>query len=288
LAVTHVDPYVTPDGISRTIELFDRKSDLARLNLGSIDLEQRGGAVRFGVPFTEFDTVYFGVGYEGTQIDLTDYSPFRYIDYVNRFGNSPDAAIGTIGWARDNRDNLLVPTRGRYQRAFLEVALPVLDLEYYRATYQYQQYVPLTSRFTLAFNGEVGVAGAYGSKSYPIFKNFYAGGIGSVRGFEGGSLGPRDINGDALGGTRRLNGSIEALMPLPGADRTLRTLAFVDTGQVWGEGEKIRFGDLRAAAGFGIAWISPLGPMKISYALPLRTRSEARVQRFQCQLGTGF
>jgi outer membrane protein insertion porin family len=287
-AVTHVDPYVTLDGISRTIELFERKSDLARLNLGSVDLTQRGGAVRFGVPFTEFDTVFFGLGYEGTRINLTDLSPYRYIDYVNRFGKSPDALISTIGWSRDNRDNLLVPTRGRYQRAFLEAALPVLDLQYYRATYQYQQFLPLTSRFTLAFNGEAGVGGAYGGKSFPLFKNFYAGGIGSVRGYDGGSLGPRDANGQALGGTRRINGSIEALAPLPGADRTLRALAFVDAGQVWGEGQRIRLGDVRASAGIGIAWISPIGPMKISYALPLRSESIDRLQRFQFQIGTGF
>ncbi|MGE5336698.1 MAG: outer membrane protein assembly factor BamA [Gemmatimonadota bacterium] len=288
LAVTHVDPYVTLDGISRTIEVYERKSDLARLNLGSVDLSQRGGAVRFGVPFTEFDTVYFGIGYEGTDIGLTDISPYRYIDYVNRFGKSPDAVIGTVGWSRDSRDNLLVPTRGRYQRAFVEAALPVLDLQYYRATYQYQQFLPLTSRFTLAFNGEAGVGGGYGGKSYPLFKNFYGGGIGSVRGFEGGTLGPRDANGDPLGGTRRLNGSIEALAPLPGADRTLRALAFADAGQVWGEGQRIRLGDLRASVGLGIAWISPIGPMKISYALPLRTRPGDREQRFQFQIGTGF
>ncbi len=287
-AVTHVEPYVTLDGISRTIELYERKSDLARLNLGSVDLSQRGGAVRFGVPFTEFDTVYFGLGYEGTDIGLTDLSPYRYIDYVNRFGKSPDALIGTIGWSRDNRDNLLVPTRGRYQRAFLEAAMPVLDLQYYRATYQYQQFLPLTSRFTVAFNGEAGVGGGYGGKSFPLFKNFYGGGIGSVRGFEGGTLGPLDANGQPLGGTRRLNGSIEALAPLPGADRTLRALAFADAGQVWGEGQRIRLGDLRASVGLGIAWISPIGPMKISYALPLRTKPGDREQRFQFQIGTGF
>ncbi len=287
-AVTHVDPYVTLDGISRTVELYDRRSDLARLNLGSVDLAQRGGAVRFGVPFTEFDTVYFGLGYEGTRISLTDFSPFRYIDYVNRFGKSPDAVIGTVGWSRDNRDNLLVPTRGRYQRAFLEASLPVLDLNYYRATYQYQQFLALTSRFTLAFNGEAGYGGAYGGKSFPLFKNFYGGGIGSVRGFEGGTLGPRDANGQPLGGTRRINGSIEALAPLPGADRTLRALAFVDAGQVWGEGERIRFGDLRASVGLGIAWISPIGPMKISFALPVRKSATDHLQRFQFQIGTGF
>jgi outer membrane protein insertion porin family len=288
LAVTHVDPYVTIDGISRTTEIFERKSDLARLNLGSVDFTQRGGAVRFGVPFTEFDTVFFGLGYEGTRIALTPFSPLRYVDYVNRFGQETQALIGTVGWARDSRDNILVPTRGRYQRAFLEVGTPALDLQYYRLTYQYQQFMPLTSRFTLAFNGEVGVGGGYDGKAYPLFKNFYAGGIGSVRGFDGGSLGPRDALGDPLGGTRRINGSVEALLPLPGADRTLRALAFVDAGQVWGVGEPVRLGDLRYSAGIGIAWISPIGPLKLSYAYPLKTEPLDRTQRFQFQIGTGF
>ncbi len=288
LALTHVDPYVTLDGISRTTEIFERKSNLARLGLGSVDFTQRGSAARFGVPFTEFDTVFFGLGYEGTRIGLTPLSPLRYVDYVNRFGEETQALIGTVGWARDSRDNILVPTRGRYQRAFLEVGTPALDLQYYRLTYQYQRFMPLTTRFTLAFNGEAGVGGGYRGKAYPLFKNFYAGGIGSVRGYDGGSLGPRDAGGDPLGGTRRVNGSVEALLPLPGADRTLRALAFVDAGQVWGPDQPIRFGDLRYSAGIGIAWVSPIGPLKLSYAYPLKREPLDRLQRFQFQIGTGF
>jgi outer membrane protein insertion porin family len=293
LAVTHVDPYVTQDGISRSIELFNRKSDLARLNLGSVDLRTQGATVRFGVPFTEFDTVFFGLGFEGTQIGLTTLSPLRYVDYVNRFGEDTRALVASVGWSRDSRDNLLVPNRGRYQRAFAEAATPVLDLRYYRLTYQFQQFVPLTSRFTLAGNVEAGYGGGYDSKPYPLFKNFYAGGIGSVRGFEGGSLGPRQLLadgrlGDSLGGTRRLNLSLEALAPLPGADRTLRGLMFVDGGQVWGADEQVQLGDLRYSAGFGIAWVSPIGPLKLSFSYPLKTRPEDRLQRFQFQIGTGF
>lgn len=288
IAVSHTDPYVTLDGISRTIELVERKSDLARLNLGTVDLLTRGGSVRFGVPFTEFDTVFFGVGYEGTRIGLTDLSPQVYKDYVRDFGDSPSAVNATIGWARDDRDNILVPSRGTYQRAFLETALPALDLRYYRLTYQHQRFMPLTNRFTLAFNGELGVGDSYGGKPYPIFKHFYAGGIGSVRGYDGGSLGPRDSDGNPLGGTRRVNFSVEALAPLPGADRTLRMLAFVDGGQVFGPDQRVRFGEMRFSTGLGIAWVSPIGPMKISYAFPMKSKPEDRVQRFQFQIGTGF
>jgi len=288
LSLSHVDPYITLDGISRTTEIYERKSDLARLGLGTVDFTQRGAAMRFGVPFTEFDTVYFGLGYEGTDIGLTDTSPPAYFKYVDDFGESTDAALATMGWSRDSRDNLLVPNRGRYQRAFLEVTLPMLDLRYYRATYQFQQFVPITNKITFATNTELAVGGGFNGKPYPLFKNFYAGGIGSVRGFEAGSLGPRDSLGNPTGGTRRINGSLEVLAPLPGADRTLRALTFLDAGQVWNVEQTVSLRDLRASVGFGIAWISPIGPLKLSYALPLRKEANDRLQRFQFQIGTGF
>jgi len=287
-SLTHTDPYVTIYGISRTIELVDRKSDLAELNLGTVDLASQIAAIRFGVPFTEFDTVFFGLRYEGTQIGLTDSSPQVYKDYVEDFGDSPAAVALTIGTSRDSRDNLLVPTRGLYQRAFAEWALPVLDLRYYRLTYQHQRFFPVTNRFTLAFNAELGYGDSYGDKPYPVFKNFYAGGIGSVRGYEAASLGPRDEFGTPLGGTRRFNFSIEGLTPLPGGDRTLRMLAFIDGGQVWGADEKVTFNTLRFSTGLGVAWVSPLGPMKFSYAYPFNSKEGDRLQRFQFQIGTGF
>lgn len=288
ISLSHVDPYVTLDGISRTTEIYQRRSDLARLGLGTVDFTQRGGAVRFGVPFTEFDTVYFGLGFEGTNIGLTDVSPPAYYKYVNDFGETTDAALGTVGWSRDSRDNLLVPNRGRYQRAFLEFTLPVLDLRYYRATYQFQQFIPVTNKITYGTNVELGWGGGFDGKPYPLFKNFYAGGIGSVRGFDGGSLGPRDSLGNPTGGTRRINGSMELLAPLPGADRTLRALAFLDTGQVWNAQQTVRLSELRWSTGIGIAWISPIGPLKLSFAIPLRREANDRLQRFQFQIGTGF
>ena len=308
IAIAHTDPYVTPEGISRSIEVFDRKSDLAELGLSSVGYSTRGTGVVFGVPFTEFDRVFFGLRYENTEIDLTPFSPLRFVEYVEQFGEKSNSLALTVGWSRDDRDNLLVPTRGRYQRAFSEIGLPALDLQYYRLNYQYQQFFQFFPRVTFAFNGEIGYGDGYSGDAYPFFKNYYVGGIGSVRGFETGSLGPRDVDGSPLGGNRRINLSLEAYVPIPGADRTLRALSFVDAGQVWGqqvrrdpagnavivnnrpqyEDEKIDFGNLRYSVGIGVAWISPLGPLKLSYAYPLNRKPEDRVQRFQFQIGTGF
>ena len=288
LAVTHTDPYVTLYGISRTLELAYRRSDLAELGLGSVDLDSKIAAVRFGVPYTEFDNVFFGLRYEATEIGLTEFSPPTYIQYVKDYGNSPTALELTVGTVRDNRDNILVPTRGLLQRLYAELGLPVLDLQYYRLTYQHQRFLPLTNRLTLAMNAELGYGAAYGDKPYPIFKNFYVGGINSVRGYDSGSLGPVDAFDTPLGGTRRFSFQSEALTPLPGGDRTLRLFAFFDGGQVWGEEQKVSFGDLRFSAGVGISWISPLGPMKFSYAYPINSEPGDKVQRFQFAIGTGF
>ncbi len=317
IAISHTDPYVTPEGISRSIELFDRKSDLAQLGLSSVGYSTRGAGVVFGVPFTEFDRVFFGLRFENTNIDLTPFSPLRYVEYVEQFGEKSNSLALTVGWSRDDRDNLLVPTRGRYQRAFSEVGLPALDLQYYRLNYQFQQYFQFFPRVTFAFNSEIGYGDGYGGKAYPFFKNYYVGGIGTVRGFETGSLGPRDLDESPLGGNRRLNFSFEAYLPIPGADRTLRALAFADAGQVWGiaprrdaagnfvlvpftdrfgraqlrpiyDKERIDLGNLRYSMGLGVAWISPLGPLRLSYAYPLNRKAEDRLQRFQFQIGTGF
>jgi outer membrane protein insertion porin family len=317
IAVTHTNPYVTTEGISRTVEVFDRKSDLAELGLSSVGYSTRGAGLTYGVPFTEFDRIFFGLRWENTTIDLTPYSPYRYVEYVNQFGESSDALSLNIGWSRDNRDNLLVPQTGTYQRAYGEVGLPVLDLQYYRLSYQFQKFWPLFSRMTLAFNTELGYGDGYQGDPYPFFKNFYAGGIGSVRGYEGGTLGPKDLSGNALGGNRKFVASFEALTPIPGADRTLRALAFFDAGQVWGQNvlcpdgstpivdgsapvcsttvgipiyvnQPVSLSDLRFSVGIGVAWISPLGPLKLSYAYPLNDRPGDKLQRFQFQIGTGF
>ncbi len=309
-AVSLIEPYITPEGISRHIDLYDRRVDLDELDVSNVAYETLGAGLSFGIPVTELDRVFLGARVEQTQVDLRgsregaiagntdDNSPERYWNYVGEYGDSPKAALLTLGWSRDSRDNVLAPTRGRYQRVSAEFALPVWDQRYYRATYQLTQYFPLSKNWTLGTNLQLGWGDTYGGKMFPFFKNFYAGGIGSVRGFETSSLGPRDTNGDRLGGDRQFIFSAELLTPLPGADRTLRGLFFLDAGNVWGYRrdsqqsgyyrEDLSFDDLRYSVGFGVAWISPLGPLKFSLAFPLNKKDGDDTQRFQFQIGTGF
>lgn len=303
IALSVVQPYITPEGISRSWDVYDRSVDLKELEVADVKYDTRGFGVSWGIPFTELDRVFLGGRFEMTDVKSNANSPWRYQNYEDKYGDNPMTVALTLGWSRDSRDNSLAPTRGVYQRLNGEFALPGFDIQYYKATYQYQQYIPLSRTWTLAFNGEVGWGDVYGkTDEFPFFKNFYAGGIGSVRGYNSGSLGPKeydtyDGDSDNLGGDRMLTGSIEILAPLPGGDRTLRVFGFLDAGYVWGyervgvrqyRRQSMSLSDLRYSTGIGVAWISPLGPLKFSIAAPLNDKDGDDIQRFQFQIGTGF
>ena len=298
IAFSQTNPYFTDDGISRAFQLYLRTSRPPALNVGSFTVRQTGGNLTFGVPFSESDTVYFGAGLERTQIETDGTSPVLYRTFVSQNGGPADG-IGkattnaiplTVAWGRDTRDSAVTPTRGRYQRANLEIDA-LGDAKYYRMVYEHQWYRPLTRWMTLALRGEFDYGKGIGGNNYPVFKNFYAGGIGSVRGYESSSLGVVDPTFyDAIGGSKRVIGNAELQFPFPGSgtDRSLRWFTFLDGGQVFQEEAKIRPSEFRYSAGIGLSWISPVGPLKLSYAKPLNALPGDRLERFQFQMGTGF
>ncbi|MBB5609982.1 MULTISPECIES: outer membrane protein assembly factor BamA [unclassified Janthinobacterium] len=298
IAVSQTNPYYTDDGISRSFELYLRTTEPPALNIGSYKIKQTGGRVSYGVPFSESDTIFFGIGAERTRVETDQTSPSRFRQYVIDNGG-PSDGIGaattnsiplTAAWQRDSRDSALTPSVGRYQRVNLEFDV-IGNQKYFRAVYEHQYFRPLTSKMTLALKGEFDYGHGIGDHVYPVFKNFYGGGIGSVRGYLSSSLGAVDpTTGDALGGASRMIGSAELQLPFPGSgnDRSLRWFGFVDSGQVYQEGEKMRVSQLRYSTGLGISWISPVGPLKLSYAKPLNAKPTDRLERFQFQMGTGF
>ncbi|MDR2323799.1 MAG: outer membrane protein assembly factor BamA [Acidovorax sp.] len=297
LILSTTDPYFTQDGISRTIDAYYRTSRpysyyYDGMNVSTSDMYKivtKGAAIKFGVPFSEIDTVFFGVGIEQTNIKQGLYMPQAYQDYIDKFGSSSTAYPLTMGWSRDSRDSALAPNSGRYQRLNADWSA-VGDARYVRGNYQFQQYVPLSKTYTFAFNGELGWGKGLNGRPFPLFKNFYSGGLGSVRGFEQGSLGPRDATGSYLGGSKKITLNAEFIAPFPGAgnDKTLRWFTFVDVGNVFGEDEKVSAGELRASAGLGLSWISPLGPLRLAWANPIRKKPEDRLQKIQFQIGTSF
>lgn len=291
IGLSFTNPYYTVDGISRGFDIYQRNVDPTTLSVGQYKSKSLGAGVRYGFPIGEDDSIYFGLSYDRTRIETFDNSPQRYKDFVEKFGNRNSTLLSTLGWATDGRDSFLYPTRGSFHRASAELSLPGGNLRYYKANYQYQRFFPLTRTTVLALNTEAGIGNGYGGRELPFYKNFFAGGIGSVRGYESSSIGPRDaVTEESLGGNRRAIGSLELLFPFPGSgvDRSLRLGWFLDAGQVWEKGQKLSFGDMRYSTGLSVSWTSPLGPLKFSIGQPFKRKPEDRIQRFQFQLGTAF
>jgi outer membrane protein insertion porin family len=296
IAVSHTDPYFTDDGISRSFDIYHRTTRPIIGSQGDYKILSTGGNIRFGVPFSELDTVFFGLGVERTQIETSPNSPPRYQQYVKDFGSVDIFGFGkavnttfplTAAWQRDSRDSPITPSIGRYQRANLELSA-IGEFKYYRGIYNHQYFAPVYRSVILALNGEFDYGHGLGGKPYPLFKNFYAGGIGSVRGYDSSSLGSKDPRGDSLGGATRLLANVELQVPFPGADKSLRWFTFLDAGNVFDEGQKIQLKELRASAGIGISWISPVGPLKLSFGKALNSKVGDKTQTFQFQMGTGF
>ena len=291
LVFNTTNPYFTEDGVSRSIDLYQRNSK-PYLDIDSYAIETTGGSIRFGVPFNEYDTVFFGLGIDQTTIVPGSLLPVVYQDFANKFGFTSNAVPLTVGWGRDTRDSALVPTIGKVIKTSAEWSIAG-DLRYVRGTATYQQYIPVTNKITAALNAELSLGSATGDSFYPIFKNFYSGGLGTVRGFEQGSLTTgtqRALGLTATGGTKKVNFNAELLSPLPGGgkDRTLRVYAFADAGGLYGADEPLALQDMRTSYGVGISWISPVGPLRLAFAKPIKQFEGDRIQSLQFQIGSSF
>ncbi|HKO87384.1 MAG TPA: outer membrane protein assembly factor BamA [Burkholderiales bacterium] len=293
IGMSYTNPYFTIDGVSAGFDIYNRRFDTDDLDLGRYVTDTYGAGVRGGVPVSETDRINFGLAFELTKIELFDDSPDRFVDFVEDVGtDDPTALIATAGWARDRRDSAIWTTAGTYQRAFFEVGLPGMDLTYYKASYQLQWYHPISSDVVLMLGGEAGYAGDYGDSTLPFFKSFYAGGASSLRGYKQSSLGPRDDDDRAVGGSRKFVGNAELMFPVPGMglDRSARLGLFFDVGQVWSDEEDETLSDvkLRYSTGAFLNWNSPFGPLKLIVAFPLNSEDGDDVQRFQFQFGSSF
>jgi len=290
IGLSYTDPYYTVDGVSRGFDVYDRRTDASYLGLGNYTTTTIGGGVRYGVPLTDVDTIGFGIGIENTKLTVDATSPQRYLDFVTTFGNNSNTVPGTVGWTHDRRDSAILPTKGALIRAGVEAGLPGGTLKYYKVTDQAQWYYPISRTYTLMLNGEIGAARGMDGKPLPFYKNFYAGGVSSVRGYDSYSLGPRDSSGAVMGGSRRLVGNAELLFPMPGTgvDRSMRLALFLDAGQVYGAGEKMSLSELRYSTGLAFSWNSPMGPLRLSYGQPLNAKADDRKQHIQFQFGQMF
>jgi outer membrane protein insertion porin family len=285
-SLSYMDPYYTIDGVSRGFDIYRRVTDASNLSVGPYKTDSAGGGIKFGYPISEQSSVDFGANIESVDLEIFSNSPLSYINFVRDFGTRYGYLSGTAGVTRDTRDSLITTTAGSLMRGSFEIAGG--DLQYFRVAYQHHWYYPASRTFTLHLGGEVGYAGGYGGDPLPFFKNYFAGGPGTVRGYRPFSLGPLDELGNATGGNRKLVGTAEFLFPMPGAeqDRSLRLAAFLDGGQIYAD--KIELGEVRFASGIALFWSSPMGPLRLSWAHALNAQDGDRKQQLQFTFGTGF
>ncbi len=283
------DPYVTEDGVSRSLNYYHRSSIPYVDQGGNYRLVTDGAGIRYGIPLAELDTIYLGTAVEQTQIKPGSQIPASYLLFAETFGYTTISVPMTVGWSRDNRDSLLTPNSGYFVRLNSELG-ELGDTRYTRSGGQFQEYIPITKQYTFAFNSELDVGQGLEGRPFPVFKNYSSGGLGSVRGFTAGTLGPRDVTGLSVGGPKKFNLNTEILAPMPGAgnDKSLRLYAFFDMGNVYGETEKMDFATLRSSYGVGLSWISPMGPLRLALANPARYFPGDRMQKVQFQIGTSF
>ena len=295
-SVLFTQPYYTVDGVSRTIEAYQKSLDPTGLAIAQYASKTYGAALGFGVPITETDTINFGGRYEHTEITLFSDSPPVYQNFVEQFGATTNAYILTAGWSRDTRDDILYPSSGRLQSVLVETGVPPGDLAYYKLQYVHSVYWPIYGNFVLMARADLGYGDGFSNKPLPFFKAFFAGGVNSVRGYETASLGPKDQFGNALGGRRKIVGNLELFYPILKGDKAVRASVFADAGQIAGSTASVSGIDVnqsqnesfRVSYGVGLAWNSPIGPLKFSYAIPVNVKEGDRQQRFQFQAGTAF
>ncbi|AXY44279.1 outer membrane protein assembly factor BamA [Halomonas sp. JS92-SW72] len=304
------DPYWTLDGISRGYNLYYRETDYEDSDISTYSTDAYGAGINFGYPINEITRLNFGAAVEDLTVKTYRDTAQEITRYVDEQGADAQSLKLTASWTRNNLNRGIMPTAGNYQRLSLETAVPGSDAEYYKLRAQARQLFPLNDNhdWALKFSGEVGYADVVGNDPYPFYENFYAGGLGSVRGFTANTLGQRTTPPETggrdrtLGGNVLMQGSAELLFPLPFIEdrRSLQTSLFLDAGNTFltdcyatetgtsNCSSGVDLGDLRYSVGVGLSWLTPVGPLTFSIAEPLNDESGDDTQFFQFSLGQTF
>lgn len=290
------EPYATLDGVSRTINAFYRKTDTEEADIVNYTTDSYGLGVSYGVPLTEFTSFNYGFDYENTVINTTGYTAERILDFCRDNATEDDCGFDALklsaGWTRDSRNRTIFATRGSMTSVGTEVAPAPGSIEFYKTHLRHQQYFALTDSLTLAMEGRLNYGEGFGDTTeLPPFERYYAGGIRTLRGYKGNSLGPLDDEGDPLGGNARVLGGAELIFPSPFSENSKSTKlsAFVDAGNVYDTTDDgIDLGDMRYSTGMSLVWMSPVGVLTFSVAEPINAKADDETETFQFTLGSVY
>ena len=298
-SISFTDPYFTDDGISRGFSVYRKDVNTKDLGTGTYDTSSYGLGLSFGVPLNEKETIIFGSTLDMTDLNLGSNAPKGYKDYcasVSTIGSlscSSNSLLFYTGFTSDSRDNLIFPTKGVKYSMTADVTAPTLDMQYFRLKAGAEKFFPLSDKISTRLSGDLGYADSYGDKILPFFKNFKMGGSKSVRGFSEGSIGEKSYDEDykdyvTYGGKKLLNLSAETFFPVPGLrnNDSFRMSAFIDGGGVFMN--SFSSSEMRYSAGVGALWLSPFGPLNVSFAIPLNDEVNDKTQSLQFGMGTSF
>ncbi|HBX55935.1 outer membrane protein assembly factor BamA [Pseudomonas sp. UBA2684] len=298
------------------------------VDVSSYAVDSLGGGVSIGYPISETSRLTYGLTAQQDTINTGIYTVDEIFDFIDQEGDKYLNFKASVGWSESTLNRGVLANRGHSQSLVLETTVPGSDLSFYKVDYRGQVFKPLSDTYTMRFHTQLGYGDSYGSTSeLPFYEHYYAGGFNSVRGFEDSSLGPRstpsvvrnaagaivsgpDANGrftdpdqDPLpfGGNVLIQGGAELLFPMPFVkdQRSLRTALFWDVGNVFdtnctssqkrlSDSCEIDMGSLASSVGVGLTWITALGPLSFSLAMPVVKPDDADTQVFQFSLGQTF
>lgn len=285
----YTNPYYTINGVSRGFNILYRTTNTDTTSISNYRTNVARAGMNFGIPINEFDRFGLNFDFERTELVTSSDSPQYIKDFIKDQGDDTYLDFRmSANWSQDSRNRSIFPTRGAVQRLSVETTVPGSDQTYYRLSYLHQRYFNLIRQWTLGLRGDIAYGDGYGdTKILPPYKNYFAGGVKSLRGFKDNSLGPLDENGDAKGGNMRLIGRAELVMPSP-VDKfkdSVRIASFLDFGNVFDEDESFSVEEIRYSAGVGATWLSPFGALTVSAALPLNDKADDEIQNFQFSFG---
>ena len=306
-SVSFFDPYYTVDGVSRGYSLFLRQNDFEERNIASFSTDSYGASINFGYPISEISRIGFSVGYESTEIKEGVIPAQEISEFIENEGNEFDLISLTASYSMSALNRGLLPTGGRSQSMSFEMTVPGSELEFYRINYSGQIFFPLFNPFILRLRANLGYGEAYGgTETFPFYKHFFAGGMGSVRGYESNSLGPRSTpspqdqfgDPDPIGGNVLIEMSAEIIFPLPFIEdqSQLKSVLFFDAGNVFNTNcptvSVVCFdldeGELRYSAGIAVTWITGFAPISFALSVPLNDKPGDETEAFQFELGRTF
>ncbi|HCK75925.1 MAG TPA: outer membrane protein assembly factor BamA [Gammaproteobacteria bacterium] len=288
--IEYRNPYHTAEGISRALFISRENIDTDAVTTADYTSETTGGGIRYKIPMSEYNSLSLSIAVEDILLESTFSTPPEYRSFIDRYPDNLNLNL-SAGFSKDTRDSIFFPRRGFFRRISGEIGVPGSDLEYFKISVRGSWYRELVGRLILNVRGDVGYGNGYGDlNELPFFKNYYAGGTRSVRGFESRSLGPVSSGVDAspLGGEVRTVAGIEMYFPVFGLqdDNDKRLSLFADSGQVFASTNDFDLGDVRMSVGLGFHWFSPVGPISLTMAQPLNDEAGDDIKRLQFTLGS--